>query len=71
MTDLKALTAAIHAANFQSVRGNFKFNANNFPIQDFYVFDVVKDARGSVTLKSVAKPVTDGRDSYVSQCPMK
>jgi len=71
VTDLKALTAAIHAANFQSVRGNFKFNTNNFPIQDFYVFDVVKDARGSVTLKSVAKPVTDGRDSYVSQCPMK
>jgi branched-chain amino acid transport system substrate-binding protein len=71
VTDTKALTAAIQAADFQSVRGNFKFNTNHFPIQDFYLFDVVKDARGDVTLKSIAKPLADGKDAYVSQCPMK
>ena len=27
-------------------RGNFKFNNNHFPIQDFYLLEVVKDAQG-------------------------
>ena len=46
VTDKKAFQAALKAADFQSVRGNFKFNNNNFPIQDFYAFEVVQDAKG-------------------------
>jgi branched-chain amino acid transport system substrate-binding protein len=71
VADNKALTAALHAADFQSVRGKFRFNTNNFPIQDFHVFEVVKDAQGNATLKTVATPLKDAQDAYVGLCPMK
>ncbi|HEY9278860.1 MAG TPA: ABC transporter substrate-binding protein [Eoetvoesiella sp.] len=70
VSDLKALTAALKAADFDSVRGNFKFNSNQFPIQDFYVFEVVKDAQGNATLKTESKVVTDGKDAYFSACKL-
>ena len=44
--------AALKAADFKRVRGNFKFNNNHFPIQDMYVFEVAKDAKGRVSLKT-------------------
>jgi len=69
--DTKALTAAMRAADFNSVRGKFKFNTNQFPIQDFYVFSVVKDAQGNTTLKTVSKTLTDARDAYYGDCPLK
>ena len=34
MADKKAFAAALKAADFKSVRGDFKFGNNNFPIQD-------------------------------------
>ena len=34
VADKKAFLAALKAADFKSVRGNFKFNNNGFPIQD-------------------------------------
>ncbi len=67
----KAFHAALKAADFKSIRGNFKFNTNQFPIQDMYVFDVAKDAKGRVSLRTVSKPLTNHQDSYVGQCNMK
>ena len=32
-------------ANYASVRGPYKYGNNHFPIQNFYLQDVVKDAR--------------------------
>lgn len=71
VSDVKALAAAMRAADFPSVRGKFKFNTNNFPVQDFYVFEVVKDAQGQATLKTIGKPLVDAADAYVAQCAMK
>jgi branched-chain amino acid transport system substrate-binding protein len=67
----EAFRAAIKAADFRSVRGKFKFNHNQAPIQDFYAFEVVKNAQGRYTYKELAKPLPDHPDSYASQCPMK
>ena len=53
VADKKAFQAALSAADFKSVRGNFKFNNNGFPIQDQYIFEVAKDAKGRVSLKTV------------------
>ncbi|MFN3629834.1 MAG: ABC transporter substrate-binding protein, partial [Casimicrobiaceae bacterium] len=69
--DKKAFHAALKAADFKSVRGNFKFGTNQFPVQDYYMFDVVKDAKGRATLRTVAKPLTDHVDAYAAQCKMK
>jgi len=71
VADKKAFQAALKAADFQSVRGKFVFNHNQLPIQDFYVFEVVKDAGGQYTHKTLTKVLTDHQDAYHSQCPMK
>jgi branched-chain amino acid transport system substrate-binding protein len=58
-------------ANFKSLRGGFKYNTNQFPIQNFYIQEAVKDADGTMTLKTIATAVKDGKDSYYEKCPMK
>jgi branched-chain amino acid transport system substrate-binding protein len=67
----KAFHAALKAADFKSIRGNFKFNTNQFPQQDMFMFDVAKDGKGRVSLRTVAKPLTNHTDSYAAQCQMK
>jgi branched-chain amino acid transport system substrate-binding protein len=71
VADKKAFMAALKAADFKSLRGNFKFNNNNFPIQDMYVFEVAKDAKGRVNLKTIATPLKDHQDAYHAQCTLK
>jgi branched-chain amino acid transport system substrate-binding protein len=70
VADKKALQAALRAADFQSVRGKFKFNNNGFPIQDQYIFEVAKDAKGRVSLKTIAAPLKDHKDAYYTQCKL-
>lgn len=71
VADKKAFMAALKAADFRSVRGEFKFNHNNFPIQDFYLLEVAKDSRGRYSLKTGPKTMPAAQDAYHSQCPMK
>jgi branched-chain amino acid transport system substrate-binding protein len=70
VADKKAFMAALKAADFKSVRGNFKFNNNGFPIQDQYVFEVAKDAKGRVSLKTIGAPLKDHKDAYYTQCKL-
>ena len=70
VADKNAFRAALKAADFKSVRGNFKFGPNHFPVQDMHVFEVARDAKGRVSLKTVATPLKDHGDAYASQCKM-
>ncbi|NYT66176.1 ABC transporter substrate-binding protein [Alcaligenaceae bacterium] len=65
-----ALRAAIKAADFDSVRGKLVFGNNGFPIQDMYAFEVAKDDKGRVSLKTIAKPLPALQDAYVKECPL-
>jgi branched-chain amino acid transport system substrate-binding protein len=58
-------------ANYASVRGPYRYGNNHFPIQNFYLQDVVKDADGNLTLKTVETIVKDSQDQFHSRCPMK
>jgi len=71
LTNKDAVRAAIKKANFKSVRGDFAFNNNNFPIQNFYIQETVKDADGNFTLKTVATAMTAAKDPHHEKCPMK
>ena len=71
VADKPAFSAALKAADFKSVRGSFRFNNNNFPIQDMRMFEVANDAKGRVSLKTVATPLKDHADAYHSQCALK
>jgi branched-chain amino acid transport system substrate-binding protein len=71
VADKDAFRAALKTADFKSVRGDFKFNHNNYPIQDMHVFEVAKDDKGRVSLKTVATPLKAHADAYHAQCQMK
>ncbi len=62
---------ALEKADFKSVRGGFKFGNNHMPIQNFYLQDVVKDAKGDFVLKTVATIVKNNQDAFHTKCPMK
>ncbi|MBV9064492.1 MAG: ABC transporter substrate-binding protein [Methylobacteriaceae bacterium] len=71
LDDKEAFRAALEKADFQSVRGKFRYNTNHFPIQDFYAQEVVKDAQGEFTMKTIGTVFTDMKDVFYEKCPMK
>jgi branched-chain amino acid transport system substrate-binding protein len=71
LDDKDAFRAALEKANFQSVRGKFRYNSNHFPIQDFYAQEVVKDAQGNYTMKTLSTVYTDMKDTFYQKCSMK
>jgi branched-chain amino acid transport system substrate-binding protein len=66
-----ALRAALKAADFKSVRGAFKFNRNQYPIQDYYLRVVSKDADGRIVNKKIGTVFSNHGDAYVQECGMK
>jgi branched-chain amino acid transport system substrate-binding protein len=71
LADKAAVQKALEKANFKSVRGGFKYGNNHFPIENFYLQDVVKNAKGEFVLKTVATIVKDDQDKFHNKCPMK
>jgi branched-chain amino acid transport system substrate-binding protein len=69
--DTEAVRKALKAAKFQSVRGAFKFNRNQYPIQNYYLRVVGKDAQGRIVNKTIGTIFKDRGDAYVQDCPMK
>jgi len=72
LDDKDKVRAALKAANFQSVRGDFKFNTNQYPIQNYYLREIQKDGQGRLVNRIVGQPVLTARgDAYVQDCPMR
>ena len=69
--DKDALRDALAAANFKSVRGDFRFNTNHYPIQDYYLRVIEKDGKGRVTNKTLGTIFRNHADAYVGECKMK
>jgi branched-chain amino acid transport system substrate-binding protein len=69
--DVEAVRKALRAAKFQSVRGPFKFNRNQYPIQNYYLRVVAKDAQGRLVNKTLGTIFKDHGDAYVQDCPMQ
>lgn len=70
--DNKALAAAVKAAGqeFTSVRGPFRFNTNNMPIQNYYAFRVTSGGAEPVVTQ-LGTPLTNHGDIYQPQCKMR
>lgn len=60
---------ALRAANFASTRGNFRFNTNHHPIQDFYAREVV-EVDGVLTNRIIGASLTDHGDAFAQDCKM-
>ena len=67
--DADAFRKALKAADFKSVRGDFKFASNNHPIQDIYVREVVREG-DVLTNKIVGVGLKGHGNAYVDQCKM-
>ncbi len=66
--DMDGFRDALRKADFQSVRGNFRFGINQHPIQDIYVREVVATEDGATTNRTVAKVFRDHADAYAKDC---
>lgn len=71
IADKAAFRAALRKADFQSVRGPFKFGNNQFPIQNIYLTDVVKDPDGKLRLALRGTAVEGWQDVYHQDCPLQ
>ena len=71
LADKDALRAALKKANFKSLRGDFKFGHNHYPIQDFYLVKAAKRQDGKFQTEIAQKVFADYEDVYAKDCPMK
>lgn len=70
LKDKDALRSALEKGNFNSVRGQFKFNNNHFPIQNFYLREVIRLNDGTYSTQIVDTIYLNHRDPYFSECLM-
>ena len=68
--DKEAMIKTLKTVKFNSVRGDFRFNTNQYPVQSYYLREVVKDAQGRITNKTVGKVFDAHADAYASECKM-
>mmetsp|Transcript_18306 Transcript_18306/g.29229 ORF Transcript_18306/g.29229 Transcript_18306/m.29229 type:complete len:379 (-) Transcript_18306:80-1216(-) len=69
VADADAFRAALKAAEFDSVRGDFAFGDNHHPVQDIYVREVIKE--GDIyTNKIIATGLSKHADAYAADCKM-
>lgn len=68
--DRAAVLAALAKAEYDSVRGAFRYGVNQYPVQNYYLRVVDKDDSGRMTnvLKGVV--LENHQDAYVGECKM-
>ena len=62
---------ALRRAEFESIRGDFQFGNNHFPVQDWYAGNVVSDDQGRTTITLGNLVAEDYQDAYHQDCPMQ
>jgi branched-chain amino acid transport system substrate-binding protein len=70
LSDKDAVRAALEAADFTSLRGDFSFNTNHYPVQDFYQLSVVQREDGKWATSQGEKVFDNYGDSFAEECSM-
>lgn len=70
LSDKDALRKALRTASFDSTRGHFRYNTNQFPIQDFYLVQAVRRGDGNYVTSAKRKIFADYADRQAPKCPM-
>ena len=71
LADKESLRRALEASRFKSVRGDFAFSVNHYPVQNYVLRVVGRDAHGRVTNKTMGTLLSKHADAYAAQCAMK
>lgn len=69
--DQSGFRAAMKAAKFQAVRGEFEFGANNHPIQSWHLLEGRKGSSGEISLVTLKTIASKHHDVYGASCKMK
>ncbi len=56
---------------FASTRGRFRYNTNQFPIQDFHLVQAIRRADGNYVTSAKRKIFADYADRQASKCPCR
>ncbi|MGE5146957.1 MAG: ABC transporter substrate-binding protein [Candidatus Eiseniibacteriota bacterium] len=70
VSDKDALRSALRKADFHSVRGDFRFNSNQYPILNVYVQEVSKRPDGTMYQKLTGTVIKDIKDPDYVNCKM-
>lgn len=70
VSDKNALRKALRTADFAATRGRFRYNTNQFPIQDFHLVQVMRRADGTYVTSAKRKIFADYADRQAAKCPM-
>lgn len=70
-TDREALRKALRSAPFESVRGAFAFNNNQYPVQTYYMREVALNEKGQMSNKIVSTVFEQFQDHFAPQCKME
>lgn len=70
LSDKDAVRAALKEADFTSVRGDFAFNNNHYPVQNFNMLKVVKRDDGKYHTSFVRTVAENYADSFHQDCKM-
>tara|TARA_R110000851_G_scaffold73980_1_gene163170 strand:+ start:43910 stop:45082 length:1173 start_codon:yes stop_codon:yes gene_type:complete len=70
MSKTDAFRDALQKADFKAVRGNFKFDTNHHPIQDYYLMKLERGENGELTPNVVRKVMEMQEDVFKSECEM-
>ncbi|MEM6499605.1 MAG: ABC transporter substrate-binding protein, partial [Pseudomonadota bacterium] len=68
--DTAALRDALRSVSFDSIRGEVSLNKNHFPVQDFYISRVERNADGNLHNALIEKVFTQRADAHFGKCEM-
>ena len=68
--DTDVLIEALENAEIEGTRGTIRLNTNHFPIQNFYLREVVKNDDGVLTNRIKGTVYEDHEDAFVGECQM-
>jgi len=68
VSKMDQMRAALEKADFAAVRGNFRYEKEHYPIQDFYAREVVKGSDGKWTIVQRGKVLSNSRAFNYKEC---
>ena len=69
--DRDAVMKALKSVKAKSVRGAYRINNNGYPVQNYYLRVIGKDAKGRIVNKTIGTVFTNHADAYAKECPLK
>lgn len=70
VADTNAFRAAMLRADFQSIRGPFRFGPNQMPVQSWWAAQVVRNDAGQLEIRTGRRILEDFGDPHAAQCRM-